>query len=282
MFRSLMGDGDSSKKPNQLTPIIVRECTLSICEMKRRFTIFLVLLFILVIFGYTVVASLRMRLTVLPEEALARGEEILKSKRVLFIVAHPDDADWWVSGTARRFVLGGAEVGLVIASDGEKGPNRIHVKHLAETRREEQRAAAKVIGISKLWFLHLPDREVAMHSGLSRSLEEIIREFAPDLIVTFDPSFPDLPYLHPDHEGLGRVVYSIWKENPKGARLLFFHSRRPNTAVDITEVMETKVEALRKHHSQGLGRGGERNKEFHRAFGSRVGVSFAELFRSVE
>ncbi|HWP30637.1 MAG TPA: PIG-L deacetylase family protein [Fimbriimonadales bacterium] len=242
----------------------------------------LITLLLLAAFGYSVWWLLKMRLTVSPEEALERGRAILNSKRVLFIVAHPDDADWWVSGTARLFVLRGAEVGLVVASDGEKGRNLINAKNLAETRQTEQREAAKVIGISKLWFLHLPDREVAMQPGISRSLEEIIHEFEPDLIVTFDPSLPDLPYLHPDHEGIGRVVYSIWKENPGGAKLIFFHSRRPNIAVDITEVIETKVEALRKHRSQGLGRGGERNKEFHRAFGKRVGVPYAELFREIK
>jgi len=244
--------------------------------------IFLLLLIVLVIFGYRVLSSIRMRITVSAEEALERGRLILNSRKVLFIVAHPDDSDWWVSGTARLFVLRKAKVGLVIASDGEKGQNRIEAKNLAEARQEEQREAAKVLGISKLWFLHLPDRKVAIQPVLARSLEKIIRDFEPELIATFDPTLPDFPYLHPDHEGIGRVVYAIWKMNPERTKLIFFHSRRSNIAVDITEVIETKIEALRKHRSQGLDRGGERNKGFHRAFGRRVGVTYAELFRGIE
>lgn len=38
------------------------------------------------------------------------------------------------------------------------------------------------------------------------TIERIGEEFWPTLVVTFAPDTPDLPYLHPDHEGIGRIV----------------------------------------------------------------------------
>jgi LmbE family N-acetylglucosaminyl deacetylase len=214
-------------------------------------------------------------------EALRAGEEMLRARRVLVFVAHPDDAEWWIGGTLRRFVLEGAHVRLVVASDGEKGRNRIRAEDLRATRREEQRRAGEVLGYSEIIFWGLPDREVSLQAGLGALIAGELREYQPDLVITFDPRLPALPYLHPDHEGLGHRVFEVWDQLGKKPRLVFFHTRRPNVAVDITEVVEDKVKALLMHRSQNLGRGGGMNRQAHRSAGEMVGVPYAELLREV-
>jgi LmbE family N-acetylglucosaminyl deacetylase len=231
------------------------------------------------VLGLAAWVALSTRLTVPPKEALENGEQILQHSRVLVVVAHPDDADWWISGTLKRLVDHGAQVLLVVASDGEKGPNRIGAKDLPATRREEQKAAQAVIGYQDLRFLGLPDREVVQQPNVLETIEEIGEEFQPTLVITFDPDTPDLPYLHPDHEGIGRVVKQWLEKRTQPVEIAFFHTRRPNAAVEITDVYEAKLQALRQHRSQGLDRGGFSNRPQMAKNGSRVGVPLAETFR---
>lgn len=240
------------------------------------------LLALVAVMGLVMWVALLTRLTVSPRQALANGEAMLEHRRVLVVVAHPDDADWWIAGTLRRFVEEGAEVMLVVASNGEKGPNRNGAQNLAEARREEQRAAQQVIGYQLLVFLEMPDREVARQPELPARIREIAREFKPTLVITFDPRHPELPYLHPDHEGVGRVVREWWMREGEGVAIAFFHSRRPDAAVDISDVYDLKREALQQHRSQGLGGAGSINQAAHARNGRRVGVPLAELFRFVE
>ncbi|MER3412892.1 MAG: hypothetical protein C4341_01395 [Armatimonadota bacterium] len=236
----------------------------------------------LAVMGLVAWVVLLTRLTVPPRQALTAGREMLKHRRVLAVVAHPDDAEWWIAGTLRRFVEEGAEVMLVVASNGEKGPNWTRARNLAEARKEEQRAAQRVIGYQRLLFLEMPDREVVKQSDFAPRIREIALEFKPTLLITFDPRHPELPYLHPDHEGVGRTVREWWLQEGEGVAIAFFHSRRPNAAVDITDVYEMKREALQQHKSQGLGGAGSLNRAAHARNGRRVGVPLAELFRFVE
>ena len=49
------------------------------------------------------------------------NSDILHPKRVLFIVAHPDDPEFGAGCTVARWVRGGAQVTYVIVTDGSKG-----------------------------------------------------------------------------------------------------------------------------------------------------------------
>lgn len=237
------------------------------------------LIALLAVMGLVAWVVLLTRLTVPPRQALAAGQEMLEHRRVLAVVAHPDDADWWIAGTLRRFVEEGAEAMLVVASNGERGPNRNGARDLPVARKEEQRAAQRVIGYQHLLFLEMPDREVVRQPELPERIRAIAKQFKPTLIVTFDPRHPELPYLHPDHEGVGRVVREWWMREGEGVAIAFFHSRRPNAAVDITDVYAWKREALQQHKTQGLGGAGSFNRAAHARNGRRVGVPLAELFR---
>lgn len=218
--------------------------------------------------------------TATPEVALANGRRLLSHKRVLAIAAHPDDLEWYVAGTLRRFVESGAEVEVIVASFGELGPNRNGSPDLASARKREQTAAGEIIGYRKIRFLGLPDRDVSEGDALAEGVKDAIEEFRPDVLLTFDPDFPSLPYLHEDHQGTGRVVKRVW-ESLGGDRpnLWFWQSRRPDTAVDTSDVIETKVKALSAHESQGLGQGATRARGFNSRTGEYVGAAFAESFR---
>ncbi|GEM47888.1 PIG-L deacetylase family protein [Deinococcus cellulosilyticus] len=221
-------------------------------------------------------------LTVPPEEAVSRGKELLQKKTVLAVVAHPDDLEWYIGGTLHRLAQAGANVQVVVASSGEKGPNRFDAPNLPGVREQEQSAAGKINGYTRIHFLRLPDRGVAKDPRFVPEVTRIFNEVRPDAVFVFDPDYPSLPYLHADHQGSARLFLGFW--NTLGADrppVYLFQTRRPDVAVDISDAIETKALALSQHRSQYGNRdpNGGRMLEVFRSEGSRVGVEFAELFR---
>jgi LmbE family N-acetylglucosaminyl deacetylase len=189
-----------------------------------------------------------------PDEMRENAKSLLTYGRVVAVVAHPDDSEYWISGTLGMLADNGARVVLVVASDGERGRDLTRSTNIAATRRAEQLAAASVMGYTEVEFLGYRDRAAADGDGIGDTIAAIISEENPDLVITFDGWKPQLPYLHPDHEAIGRLtVRKLYEINYSGA-LYLFHTRRPDTEVDITPVAARKIEAMKKHVSQNGGR----------------------------
>ncbi|WP_293915272.1 PIG-L deacetylase family protein [Deinococcus sp.] len=219
------------------------------------------------------------RLQGTPAQALAAGQELLAKKTVLAVVAHPDDLEWYIGGTLRELANRGADVQVVVATDGEKGPNRVKSPDLAATRRAEQAAAGTINGYTRIHSLGLPDRGAAADPRFLPDVTRIYGEVKPDAVFVFDPAYPALPYLHVDHQGSAREFLKFWDRLPAGRPPVYlFQTRRPGVAVDISTVIDTKAKALAQHVSQNGG-GSSGMTRFFAADGGRVGVAYAELFR---
>lgn len=193
-----------------------------------------------------------------PARALAAGQALVASaRRVAAVVAHPDDADWYVGGTLALLVRRGAAVTVIVATDGERGPRRgvaDDARPLGEIRRQEQLAAAGVIGY-RVVFLGLPDRGLRRLADLPQRLADALAPLRPDTILTFDARYPRLPYVHPDHQAVGRAVAHLVRAGDPavgGASVYLFHTRRPDTGVAVSEAVAAKLRALAAHRSQGL------------------------------
>ena len=129
------------------------------------------------------------------------------------IFAHPND-EGAMDGTLRKYADDGVEVTLICATRGEVGeisdPALATPETLGDVREGELMAAAKVLGISNVRFMDWrdsgmqgtpenedprafvqADREIVMGQIVA-----LIREFQPDLVVTFEPFGW---YGHPDH-----------------------------------------------------------------------------------
>lgn len=136
------------------------------------------------------------------------------AKKILVVLAHPDDESFGMGGTIAHYTAQGIEVHLICATRGEVGtvnPEFLEgYESIAELREAELRCAAEKLGISSLIFLGYrdsgmpgsPDNE---HPGClaASSLDEVaskvthyIRKIRPNVMVTFDPNGG---YFHPDH-----------------------------------------------------------------------------------
>lgn len=233
----------------------------------------------LTVFG-SLYAVFRVTLTVTPGAAIRAGGELLGRPTVLVIVGHPDDLEWYVGGTLRRLSDAGADVQVVVATSGEKGPNRTQARDLPATREREQLAAARINGYTRVRFLRLPDRGAANDPRFLPAVQAIYREVKPDALMAFDPALPSLPYLHVDHQGTARVVLAFWRTLSTGRPPVYlFQTRRPDVAVDISGVIDTKQSALAQHVTQNGGNGSGMRGLFG---GKAVGTQFAEYFRRLE
>lgn len=227
-------------------------------------------------------------------------------KRVLVVVAHPDDPDFGAAGTVARWTQEKVDVTYLIVTDGAKGSSdpEMTSEKLTQIRQKEQKAAAKVVGVRKVEFLGYPDGGTYNTPELRKDLTRKIREHRPDLVITHDPTsrfFENRFLNHPDHRAVGDtlldVVYPIARDRlnypeheeeglqpHKVLDVFLTGSNHPNMWVDIGETMDLKIQALRQHKSQfdDLDALEARVREFARERAGKVSFEYTEVFRRVQ
>lgn len=192
-------------------------------------------------------------------------------RRALVVMAHPDDIDFSSAGTVATWTDAGIEVTYLLVTDGDAGgfDDDVPREEMAPLRRAEQTAAAKCVGVSDVRFLGYPDGRVEPTLDLRRDISRVIRQVRPDRVVI--PS-PDRNYErvyagHPDHRAVGSATWdAVYPDarNPyafpelRADGLEAWTAREiwvvggpsPNRYVDITDVFDRKLAALRSHVSQ--------------------------------
>ncbi|GMV33078.1 MAG: GlcNAc-PI de-N-acetylase [Chloroflexi bacterium] len=136
------------------------------------------------------------------------------TKRILAVLAHPDDESFGLGGTLALYAKRGYETYYVCATRGEAGSaDEEHMKGFkdtAEMRTAELMRAAKELGLKEVIFLGyrdsgMPGMEANNHpdAQINHPVEEVagrvvrhIRAIRPDVVITFDPIGG---YKHPDH-----------------------------------------------------------------------------------
>ncbi len=191
-------------------------------------------------------------------------------ERILVVTAHPDDPEFAAGGTVAKLVKEGREVTYVIVTNGNKGSGdrTIAPPLLAEIREEEQRNAARVLGVKHVEFLGYEDGEVEDTRQLRRDVTRQIRRWRPDLIITQNPSrtYHNFHGWHRDHRITGGVVldcvYPLARDHlsfpellpeyePHAVREVYLIQwDQPQLVVDITDVMDLKLKAITCHASQ--------------------------------
>ena len=135
------------------------------------------------------------------------------NQKILVILAHPDDPEFFCGATLARWARAGHDITYLLLTCGDKGYNPttqadMTPEKLCEIRHEEQANAAKVIGAKSVHFLDLPDGYLVPDLNLRRNVVREIRRYKPDILVTCDPQnlFATYGINHPDHRACGQVV----------------------------------------------------------------------------
>src|SRR5256885_953253 len=227
----------------------------------------------------------------------------LDIQRAMVIYAHPDDAEFGVAGTVAKWAKAGVEVTYCMVTNGASGsqdPDMTREK-LRDTRYDEQRKAAKILGVKNCVFLGYEDGYLYPTLEVRKDVARQIRIHKPDVLFTMDPTMrvADTYVNHPDHIAAGEVTLrsinpdastrqmfpELWRDEqlephkPKALFLLSFDEK--GTAVDISDVLEIKIKALLAHSSQLWPGAEDMIRGWAKEAGKRFGYKAAEVFRIV-
>lgn len=186
-----------------------------------------------------------------------------KPLRIIMIGAHPDDCDIKYGGIAALYAEMGHHVKFISVTNGDAGHHEQGGSSLAKRRAAEAQKAAGILGIT---YEILDHHDGKLMPTLDIRLELIrkIREWKADLVFTHRPND-----YHPDHRYTGILVqdaaYLVGVPNiatdtpPLAKNPVFMYAQdrfekpnpfSPDVSVDITGVIDKKIDALNAHQSQ--------------------------------
>ncbi|MBM3149037.1 MAG: PIG-L family deacetylase [Chloroflexi bacterium] len=220
----------------------------------------------------------------------------------LVITPHPDDAEYGIAGTVAKWVREGKEVVYAVCTNGNKGTPDPNMKpeKLAEIRQQEQQAAARVLGVKEVVFLHLEDQALEDTPEFRKQIVRLIRTYKPEVMATSDPY---RRYIwHRDHRITGQVVLDAvfpyardhlaypdlleaGLQPHKVKEVLLWGAENPNYFSDISDTYDIKMQALHCHKSQvGQHPTGweELMKQRYESLAEGKGFKMAEAFYKVD
>lgn len=201
-------------------------------------------------------------------------ENLPTPQRVLIVLAHPDDAEFFAGGTLAKWAQEGAYLILCLITSGDKGSRDrscLDPFQVSATRENEARAAAEKLGIKEVIFIRHRDGEIRDTIDLRREIVRMIRLKRPDTVVSSDPQLRwrgDNRLNHPDHwsvaEAVQGAVYPAARDHlnflemfrdeglePHKVQSLYMAlPLQPNYRVETTDYYAIKIEALKEHRSQ--------------------------------
>lgn len=162
--------------------------------------------------------------------------------RVLAIGAHPDDIEIGCAGTIKKHTENGDEVVFIIMTGGG-------ASGVVDTRKEEAKNAARILGVKYCVFLDYEDTRVPDSVEAVNKIEEVVKIFSPDRVY--------IPYhseIHQDHRNTSLVSLSACRNV---RQILMYEG--PSTyndfkaifCVDITKQEQPKIDSIKAHYSQG-------------------------------
>ena len=195
-------------------------------------------------------------MTPLPDEEI---------KRILVVMAHPDDCDFGAGGTIAQWTSRGIEVSYCIITNGDQGgeASDFPLEEMAQVRQREQRAAGKELGVDNVTFLNYRDGSLFPSLELRKEIVREIRRAKPDRMVVQSPerNWERIFASHPDHLAAGETaIQAVYPDarNPyaftdlkdagfepwRVRELWITGSPQPNHYVDITDTFPKKMAAL--------------------------------------
>lgn len=184
-------------------------------------------------------------------------------RRILVIFPHPDDESFGTAGVIAQHTKEGIPVTYVCGTLGEMGRNMgnplmANRETLYQHRKKELEKACAILGIQDLRLLGLRDKTVEFEDPeeLADRIGAIIDELNPSLVVSHYPGYA----VHPDHNALGAAVALAVSRIPENRRpKLYCHAFSektkedlgdPDVVVDVRDVLDKKIAALKAHGSQ--------------------------------
>ncbi len=223
--------------------------------------------------------------------------------RAVCVVAHPDDLEFGAASAVARWTGQGKHIVYCMVTSGEAGIDGMHPDECRLVRETEQAEAARLVGVSQVEFLGLPDGIVEYGVPLRQVLAGVIRQHKPDIVITgnFRETWRPGSINQADHIAVGRAVLDavrdaanrwIFAEQlsdglaPWGGVRAVWAAGSPESrhAVDTSATIDAGIASLEAHRAYIAGLGWDHfdPREFlegrSRDAGQRLGTTFAAPF----
>lgn len=224
-------------------------------------------------------------------------------RRVLCVVAHPDDVEYGTASAVAAWTARGIEVAYLLLTHGEAGMDSSPPELTAELRVREQMAGSKAVGVSQVEFLDYPDGTLVYSLQMRRDIARAIRQYRPEALVTGSWAVEFVAGLNQaDHRVAGLAAVDAMRDagnrwvfpelleqglQPWSTRwLLVAGDVAPTHGVDVTgEPLERGIASLEAHGQYLAGIPGHPPPRqmitgITAMGGRRMGVAHAVLFRA--
>jgi len=224
-------------------------------------------------------------------------------ERALCVVAHPDDMEFGAAAAVARWTGQGKRVGYCMVTSGEAGIDAMAPEESRRVREAEQVESGRIVGVTEVDFLGLPDGILEYGAPLRRAIAGAVRRHRPDIVVTnnFRDTWGGQSLNQADHIATGKATLDavrdagnrwVFPEQVEGGlepwggvrQVWAASSPAARHGVDITETFDVGVESLKAHSAyiEGLGWEHFDSAEFlegiSRVAGSRMGIAHGVSF----
>lgn len=194
----------------------------------------------------------------------------MTTKTAIAIAAHPDDIEFFMSGTLMLLGQAGYEIHYLNIANGCCGTTEYDAATIIRMRREEAQQAAAFIG-AVFHESFCNDLEIFYEQATLAKVTSVIREVAPEIVLTHSPAdymedhmiasrlavsaafcreMPNFP-VDPPRDPIDQTV-TVYHAQPYSHRDPLRQIVTPDVWVDVSEMLEGKVAMLAKHISQKL------------------------------
>jgi LmbE family N-acetylglucosaminyl deacetylase len=169
--------------------------------------------------------------------------------KVLVISAHPDDSEIGCGGAIIRHVNNGAEVEVLLMTDGELGCPGMDPLDVAKVRIHEAFEACIETGAKIAAYWSYPDGSLPVNEETVTRLGLLLKEKRPNII--FSPYDYD---AHADHRAATQILKAVLENTAIWPEVYLYEVWTPlpeyDFKLDITDEIGKKIKAIRKHESQ--------------------------------
>lgn len=183
-----------------------------------------------------------------------------KIKRILVLVAHPDDETIGIGGTIRKLADNGCEATVAFFTNGDEGFVDPELKKkIVEIRKAEVDKIQKILGFKNFEFVGYPDMALPNDKDALKKTIALIRKYKPETIFTHSEVDK-----HRDHRALNAIAKeAFWQAGesvstdmgkPWKAKSLYFFEVldliEPTHVCDISGTYEVVEKAIKIYVSQ--------------------------------
>ena len=221
----------------------------------------------------------------------------VKNKKVLIVVAHPDDETFGCGGLIKKLSLNKNNISVISFTNGVGSrPNQktIHIKE----REQSSKNASKILGFRWLAQYNYSDNELDKVSLLEiiKILEKHKKKFKPHIVLTHN--FSD---LNIDHRKIAEAALTAFRPEPKEKleQFLTFEvpsatdfrmlknkkNFLPNYYVNIEKNINSKIKAIKCYKKELKPYPHSRSvtgiKNLNKIRGNQSGLKYAEAFEII-